>query len=137
MRSRTQKWHIISRNCTDAFVDRVYKCFGFLRIANGAVTQFLLLPVILTATVSLFHLFSLAGPMSYPEELSPLRFTNPDALYISHYISVRVDEEEGGHTLPVAPMVYLRPYDVSDEHENPFDNIAVAWYGPLCGWLLL
>jgi hypothetical protein len=98
-------WHIISRNSTKTFVDRCYAVFQFKRIPNG--------------------------PISYPEELGKtviqsnwrstlknskctagsLRFTNPDAIHISHYIDVRVTgDSETTTTLSVAPLVYLQPY---------------------------
>lgn len=96
-------WHILARNYSDSFVDRVYTVFGFHRIVSST-------------------------PLSYPEEVSPLRFTNPDALDISHYIRLNVsDEENPGSTasLAVAPLLYLQPYNVFES--SPFENISVAW----------
>lgn len=95
-------WHIVSRNCTEPFVDRVYAIFGFNRINSG--------------------------PMAYPVELAQLRFSNPDALYVSHYINVTVADDEApgtAATLSVAPLLYLQPYNVMEG--SPFDSIGVAW----------
>ncbi len=113
-------WHIFSRNCPAELLDRVFRLFGFKRIPKKR-----------------------GAP--YPEEIAPLRFTNPgelerdekecgliaatntlttDGMFASHYIDVASEE---GCVLPLVPLVFLTPYQVDGEGHSPFDFITVVF----------
>lgn len=133
-------WHIFSRNVGHHVQDSMYGVFGFKRIprkltknqkkkikkknkkkqqqqqegGGGGVNNIV--------TVD-DHSFT--GIM-YPDEISPLRFTNPDAIFVSHYIEVGAPEGQEG-SLPLVPLVFLNPYDVHQDNETPFDHLTVAF----------
>lgn len=97
-------WHIWSRNASPDQCDDIYRLFGFKRVPKKR-----------------------GAP--YPEELAALRFTNPDAKYLSHYIDVRTggEDQEGDQVLPFCPLTFLAPYDFGDETLSPMDHMTVGW----------
>ena len=53
--------------------------------------------------------FQLASPIVMPEDLKPLKITNPDAPIIEHVIEIKINDSE---TVPVAPVLIARtPFD--------------------------
>jgi hypothetical protein len=91
-------WHIYSRNVSAEEIDQIYSIFGFQRIPATCY---------------------------FPEEIEMLRYTNPDAMHLSHYIKVTI--EEGEEAIPLVPLVFLRPYDVNDETLSPIDHITIVF----------
>ena len=92
-------WHILSRNLDPEKADEFYRIFGYERIIKKR---------------GVYH----------PEELVPLKFTNPDAIYNSHYINVT---SEDGETLPLVPLIFLTPHDISDADSSPIESMTLAF----------
>lgn len=92
-------WHILSRNVANDVVDEFYKIFGYQRIKKKK---------------GVYH----------PEEIMPLKFTNPDAIYNSHFINVTNEE---GETLPLVPLIFVTPYDTADAGSSPIENMTCAF----------
>jgi hypothetical protein len=92
-------WHIFSRNVTAEQRNEMYAVFGFRPINSD-----------------------LGAP--YPEEIRSVRWTNPDAMQLSHYVAAEVGE---GETLCFVPMLFLEPYDLTDAEDSPLEHLVCAW----------
>ncbi|KAJ3424185.1 microtubule-associated protein [Anaeramoeba flamelloides] len=90
-------WHISSRNAPKENIDKIYSAIGFQRLPK---------------------------PFQLPEAINKIKISNPDAIFIEHYISVEVDsitniqneqeivevkeeeEEKNTYVLDMIPILY-------------------------------
>ena len=92
-------WHIYSRNVSADVRNEIYAGFGFRPI---------------NAELGVAH----------PEEIQSLRWTNPDAMQLSHYVAADVGE---GQILNFVPMLFLEPYDLDAPEDSPLEHLVCAW----------
>lgn len=93
-----QLWHLFTRNAEDTDVlDGFCALFGFKRLPK---------------------------PLEHPAELLPVKYTNPDAPYNTHYIEV--EGETKGEVLPLVPLLLLKDFSPASG-ESLLDHVSLVF----------